>query len=100
MKIRAGAFSLTKLNDMKWNALVQYFKGWNLMRAIRFGIGIAIVIQGIQTHELMFTILGALFSLLAVFNLGCNSVSCATPATRKKDYSGRKTETIHYEEVQ
>lgn len=85
---------------MKWNAIVQYFKNWSFMRFIRFGIGVAIAVQGFQTHELMFIILGAMFSLLAAFNLGCNSGSCATPIDKKKTFNTRKPEIIKYEEVQ
>jgi hypothetical protein len=44
---------------------------WSFIRLIRLLLGVAIVIQGILTKDVIFVILGLLFGGMAVFNLGC-----------------------------
>ncbi|MBS1628760.1 MAG: hypothetical protein JST27_01765 [Bacteroidetes bacterium] len=53
-------------------------QGWHLMRFLRLAAGLAIVAQGIYTHDWIFIILGGLFSLLPLFNVGC----CGTAGCR------------------
>ncbi|MEQ1554380.1 MAG: hypothetical protein ABL929_09395 [Ferruginibacter sp.] len=70
--------------------------GWNFMRALRLGFGIIILIQAFQQHNIMFGILGLLFSGMAVFNIGCcGSAGCAT-TTKTNNQS---TKDISYEEI-
>lgn len=61
------------------------------MRAIRLVIGIAILIQGIISREIMTMVLGGIFSGLALANVGCCgattcSITRATGSTRKIQY--------------
>ncbi len=73
-----------------------FLKNWDFMRVIRLALGIFIVVQGIQAKEWSFVMLGGLFSLMPILNIGCCGASgCNTPAF-KNDI---KTEDITYEEV-
>lgn len=47
---------------------------WSLSRVLRLGLGIFIIVEGIQTDMWMLIALGALFSLMPLLNIGC----CAT----------------------
>ncbi len=71
-------------------------KNWNLMRIIRLALGVIIMIQGVQTKEWIFVVLGGLFSIMPLLNIGCCSTgTCNTPQRKN---SG-KVEDIHFEEV-
>lgn len=52
------------------------FRNWHLMRIIRLLMGIAIIIMAIQQHQIMLTIVGGWFSLLAILNTGCSAQGC------------------------
>lgn len=70
--------------------------GWNFMRAIRLALGIFIVVQGIVTKEWAFAILGGLFSLMPLLNIGCCGASgCNVPVVRSR----KPSTDITYEEV-
>ena len=71
-------------------------KGWNIMRILRLGIGIIVVVQGFLAHDWVMVILGALFSLMPLFNVGCCAGSCSVPAEKNKQ---GKVEDVAYEEV-
>lgn len=75
---------------------MNYLKQWNFMRLLRLVIGIAILIQGIQTGEWIWIAAGAVFSLMPLLNIGCCGTTTCAP-TRSKP--GRSEETISYEEV-
>ena len=69
---------------------------WTLMRFLRLGIGIAILMQAIIAKDVLFAFVGLVFTVLPVFNIGCCGMAgCAAPA---KKYQG-KTKDINYEEV-
>ncbi|HUH73173.1 MAG TPA: hypothetical protein VLZ75_02085 [Chitinophagales bacterium] len=72
-----------------------YLRNWNIMRFIRLALGIAIIIQGVQASEWMFIVLGAMFSLMPIFNLGCSSGNCSIP----KDKSIAIDDDVIFEEV-
>ncbi len=73
-----------------------YLRNWDFMRALRLAMGIFIVVQGILTAEWLFIILGALFSLLPLLNIGCcGSAGCNIPVVK----SSKKTEGTTYEEI-
>lgn len=60
-----------------------YFKNWNFMRFLRLGMAVYIIVIGIQENNLWFIILGVLFSLMPLFNIGCCGVSsCNTQETK------------------
>ena len=69
---------------------------WNFMRLIRLGMGIAIIIQGVATKDIMFSAIGLLLTGMVVLNIGCCGASgCYTPVEKN---SG-STKEIIYEEV-
>lgn len=74
---------------------------WNLMRLIRLALGIFIVIQGIVTHEWIFAIMGGLFALMPLFNIGCCGAAGCNTAGRGMSGSGsaERTTDVSYEEI-
>lgn len=69
---------------------------WNFMRFLRLGLGIAIIVQSIIAKDWTMGIIGALFTSMPLFNVGCCVTGgCATPV--KKDPNN--TKDITYEEV-
>lgn len=73
-----------------------YFKNWNFMRLLRLAIGIYIIVIGIQENNLWFIVLGGVFSLMPLLNIGyCGISSCNVPETK----SNKKTGEITFEEV-
>jgi hypothetical protein len=69
---------------------------WNFMRFFRLALGIAIIVQAAFAKDLTMGILGAMFTAMPIFNVGCCGVGgCAT--TEKKQSTPAKE--ITYEEV-
>lgn len=63
--------------------LVQYIKGWNFMRLFRLLMGVMILGQGLDARMWYIAVLGALFIVLAVFNLAsCGGNSCSMPSRK------------------
>jgi len=72
------------------------FSNWNFMRLVRLGLGITIIIQSFIAKDFTMGILGALFTGMPVFNVGCCGVGgCATPVNKNTEI----TQEITYEEV-
>jgi hypothetical protein len=70
--------------------------GWNFMRFLRLSLGIAIIIQSIIHHDWTMGILGTLFTVMPVFNIGCCGIgACATPVKK----NNQTVKDITYEEV-
>ena len=66
------------------------------MRVIRLVFGVYVIVQGVSTRDMSYLLIGSLFTLMPVLNIGCCSTSgCATP-NRKNEVT---TEEISYEEV-
>lgn len=73
-----------------------YFQQWNFMRIIRLATGIYITIQGVMDSQWLFVLLGLIFTMMPIFNIGCCGTSgCST--NMKKDSANNKE--IEYEEV-
>ncbi len=73
-----------------------YLRNWNFMRVLRLALGIYIIVQGVIENQWMFVILGGLFSLMPLINMGCCGTSgCNTPTPK----SNKKVEDITFEEV-
>ena len=70
-------------------------QGWNFMRILRLGLGIAILVQGIVAKETMTMVLGVIFGGMALANIGC----CGTSGCAINNRSTNKTQTIDYEEL-
>ncbi|EOR93402.1 hypothetical protein ADIARSV_3481 [Arcticibacter svalbardensis MN12-7] len=69
---------------------------WTFSRGFRLIIGIGIIVQAILSRDLAFSLVGLLFSSLAVFNVGCcGSGGCAVPT---KNFTPSKKDS-NYEEV-
>lgn len=75
-----------------------YLRGWNLTRIIRLVIGIIVIGQGFYADQWMVVGLGALFTLLPLFNssMCATTGSCAAPRRSARDF---KAEEVTYEEV-
>ena len=70
---------------------------WGFMRVFRLALGIYIIVQGIHANEWMFIVLGALFSIMPLMNIGCCGASgCNTTQVNTKN---NKNEEVKYEEV-
>lgn len=73
-----------------------YLKNWNFMRLFRLVLGVLIIMQGVHTGQWVFILLGCLFSLMPLLNIGCCTTSgCSTPTSK----TNKKQEQIEYEEV-
>jgi hypothetical protein len=69
---------------------------WNIIRFLRLGIGLAIIVQAIVAADILFGLAGLLFTGMAVFNASCcGSGGCATTPPVNK--TGSKD--VSYEEV-
>lgn len=69
---------------------------WSIVRFLRLGIGLAIIVQAIIAKDMLFGFAGLLFTGMALFNAACCGVgACATPNQQKKSDS----KEISYEEV-
>jgi len=72
------------------------FSNWNFIRVLRLAMGIAILVQAVMANDVLFGMIGILFTAMPVFNLGCCAAgNCAAPV-QKKDPN---TKEIIYEEV-
>ncbi len=73
------------------------FSNWNLMRFLRLALGIAIIVQSVVAKDWTMGIVGALFTVMPVFNIGCcGAGGCATTPQKK---TSETTKDITYEEV-
>jgi ascorbate-specific PTS system EIIC-type component UlaA len=69
---------------------------WTLVRALRVIMGLVIIGEALQRHDVVSTIAGSVFTALGLFNIGCcGSRSCASPV---KSTAGT-TNDGSYEEV-
>ncbi|QLH44302.1 MAG: hypothetical protein HWD58_00890 [Bacteroidota bacterium] len=59
-------------------------RGWHVMRWLRFGMGLALLLQSILLKDAMMIVASVLFTLMAVFNYSCcGSASCALDESSK-----------------
>ena len=72
------------------------FNNWNLMRFLRLGLGMAIVVQFVMAANWTMVLLGLLFTAMPVFNIGCCGSTGCSPTVKK---SFTSTKDITYEEV-
>lgn len=73
-----------------------YLRNWNFMRFARLAMGIFVAVQGFLYNEWIFVILGGLFALMPLMNVGCcvTNTYSAPRQTRKNE-----EDEIHYEEI-
>jgi hypothetical protein len=74
----------------------QVFTHWNVIRLIRLGLGIAIIVQAVIVHEIIMVLAGMLLSGMALFNIGCFGAGGCNKPIRKNTQG---TKEIEYEEV-
>lgn len=69
---------------------------WNLIRVLRLAMGIAILVQAVLANDVLFGMIGILFTAMPVFNLGCCAGgNCSAPVQQYED----NAKEIIYEEV-
>lgn len=73
-----------------------YLRTWNFMRVLRLALGIFVIAQGIQSKEWWFVVMGGLFSLMPLLNIGCCGVSACNTSISK---SNKRIEDITFEEI-
>ena len=71
-------------------------KNWNVLRVIRLVFGVYVLIQGVYARDMSYLLIGGLFTLMPVLNIGCCSTSGCATLNRKNEIT---TEDISYEEV-
>jgi hypothetical protein len=72
------------------------FSNWTIMRFLRLGMGIAILVQAVIAKDILFAFAGFIFTTMPVFNMGCCSTAgCTAPLIKDQD----ATKDIVYEEV-
>jgi hypothetical protein len=74
------------------------FANWNFLRIIRLTLGVMIIFQGFETKNASYSLLGGIFSAMAIVNIGCCSTSgsCNVNAT-KSNIKGK--EETSFEEI-
>ncbi len=72
---------------------------WNAMRIIRLVLGIVIIVQGIYTNDYAIALLGGLFTLMPLLNIGCCGTNACNTNTQRKINTDSKKEEIIFEEV-
>jgi hypothetical protein len=69
---------------------------WTLMRFLRLGMGIAILVQALMAKDMLFAFAGIIFTAMPVFDMGCcGTAGCVVPSTKKQHVK----QDIFYEEV-
>ncbi|MDO8994697.1 hypothetical protein [Daejeonella sp.] len=72
------------------------FSNWNIIRFLRLGIGLVILVQAVMAADILFGLMGLLFTGMAVFNASCcDAGTCAAPPA--KNDTGSKE--ISYEDL-
>lgn len=70
-------------------------RGWGMVRWIRLGLAIALLMAGIASGDTVAYAASALFGLQAMFNFGCCGAACTTGS----DAGPTDEANIVYEEV-
>lgn len=63
----------------------RYFSAWDLSRIIRIVLGIAMGIGYLSTKENIYLLGAIVFTLQAVFNMGCFGGACSTGIPNNSD---------------
>jgi hypothetical protein len=63
-------------------------QNWTIVRIFRLLIGIAITVQGLWFSDWLFAIIGTIFSLMPVLNIGCcGNSGCNIPTSKERGSS-------------
>ena len=80
----------------------QLFTNWHLVRIMRLGIGIMMLVMGVQSKDWAIGLFSAFFLYQAITDTGCcGSQACYTPKNRGATGATRTADetTIEYEEI-
>jgi len=72
---------------------------WHFLRIFRLIIAIAIIIQAVFTKEWIIGIVGVLFAVMALFNVGCCGVNGCKTTQRKFINNNNHADEVFVEEV-
>lgn len=75
----------------------KFLSGWSFMRLLRLTLGIAIIVQGAMVKDWLFIALGALFTLMPIFNIGCCGASSCN--TNYQNNNAKTVDEISFEEI-
>ncbi len=67
------------METLKYNLI----NNWNIIRLIRLGLSIIILVQAIHIHDVLFGIFGGFFMFQAFTNTGCCGVNSCAPISHK-----------------
>lgn len=82
------------------DSIKSFFSAWPVIRIIRLGLGLFILIEGIKSASVVSLILGGLLLLQVVLNVGCCSTAGrATDGSHKGNDNSLNTDKIEYEEI-
>ena len=68
-------------------------RNWNLMRILRFSLGVLMVVESVRAQQWFLLGFGVFFTYLALINKGCG-VACET-----KPSASESEKEVEYEEV-
>lgn len=73
------------------------FTNWNLMRVIRLGLGVWLLVMSVQAKDMAMAFFSAFFVITAIGGIGCRGVNgCAAPVNNK---AAEPLTEIDYEEI-
>jgi hypothetical protein len=75
---------------------MQILSNWNFSRILRLILGGIILVEGIRSGEFFFILVGGIFTLMPLFNVGCCNTACAP---RNSRFKAPTNDDISYEEV-
>lgn len=83
--------------EIRWIMLNKIFTDWNLFRVVRLLIGGYILVDGIRSEIWLFALLGLIFTVMPLLNIGC----CATGGCSTKPQSSDdvNVDDVIFEEV-
>lgn len=75
--------------------------GWTITRVIYIGLGIMVIMNGVQAHHWLSIFFGIYFASMGLFSFGCASGNCYTGYTTNQSNPTTTTNIIEveYEEV-
>ncbi|MCA0237505.1 MAG: hypothetical protein LCH81_14095 [Bacteroidetes bacterium] len=75
------------------------FSNWHFMRIFRAAIAVWSVFEFNRTHDALILMLGGIFALQAIFDIGCcGAAGCAVPQQRTMQQE-KVSQEIDFEEV-
>jgi hypothetical protein len=83
------------MSEMKYRLL----NNWHLMRILRLGIGLMIVVMAVQTKDWIPGLLGSFFLYQALADVGCCGSGGCNTDHKQPNYTAPKDITIEYEEI-